>query len=40
LCVAGAFGGVECADRVPWMRRDGMVGVIALNWQVIVPGGL
>jgi proteasome lid subunit RPN8/RPN11 len=39
LCVAGAFGGVQCAERVPWLRRDGMIGVIALNWQFIVTGG-
>lgn len=40
LCVAGAFGGVHCAERVPWVRRDGMVGVIALTWTAVVTGGL
>lgn len=35
LCVTGVVGEVHCADRVPWVRRGGMVGFITLNWQLV-----
>lgn len=39
LCVAGILGEVHCADGVPWVRRDGMAGEIALTWQLVFVGG-
>ncbi len=35
LCVAEAQGEVQCAGSVPWHRRNGLVGEIALQWYVV-----
>jgi len=32
LCFADPHGQVQCAGSVPWHRRNGLVGEIALQW--------
>ena len=40
LCFSDANGEVHCAGRVPWHRRDGLVGEIALQWYAVVMAPL
>lgn len=40
LCLSDAQGEVQCAGSVPWHRRGGMVGEIALQWYAVVAAPL
>lgn len=40
LCVAGAQGEVQCAGSIPWHRRNGLSGEIALQWYVVATAAL
>jgi hypothetical protein len=36
LCFASPHGEVHCAGNVPWHRRNGLAGEIALEWYSVV----